>query len=254
MTFVQDVMTPLCATLKKFDLSKINSTTDSQEICVVCEVINAVWNFIENEPEALNVFNQERIADFLVSLLLELKGEKSEMLSNLTASCLQCLYTASEENEHCWEILKSRWSGLEMKMLVERDDDEDGCFDKILFIGIAFNVHSSADTPPALVEKALGVIDKLLGMDQRKLASEYTSMCPIQGAGGEPRVKGEGEGEAMADDDVNSEDKVMQAKQNLVKVISAQKTALEILANICSPGDGDDDGWEDEEESGEVSF
>ncbi|CAG2068666.1 unnamed protein product, partial [Timema podura] len=134
-------------------------------------------------------------------------------------SVAQCLHTVTEDNPAAISQLVTSDIDLEKMMRMEGEDPAVLLL-RTLAAGLALNVKygRAADLPSSALLQLMSVLAQTLNVDHRAALNRLTSELPLE----------------------ESSKEASQVEQALVRaehLLDAQRTALEILANLCS-GEG----------------
>ncbi|KAK2701479.1 hypothetical protein QYM36_019871, partial [Artemia franciscana] len=238
----EDVLTPLLAFLKKFSKvwthaktehsaaeNKSEKVDSSNEQFV--EAVTLLWNLCESSTLAVSICDQEDVIDVLKCFLDVEKYGKSSVIAvgNL-------LLTLSEDNEHAVEKLKSVDTGimniLSMNISGEASLNPRDLLIRILAAGITHNLcNGDLSLLPDNVQALVGESIKL-ALHENVFDSMSVLLNLIEGNSLEGM-----EEEADRDKHIDS------VFESIDFHLSAQSSALILLANLCCSNGSED--WED---------
>ncbi|CAG9798168.1 unnamed protein product [Chironomus riparius] len=251
----QDVFTPLQTLLCQYANNEWLPTNDKkvdvldQKSDTFLQAVNIMWNLCESTSVALEFFNQSQL---LQSFVRCLDHEKFGM--EISISTAQCLLVISEDNPAAWRILAEFVSVFQNVLKLEGTDYKTVIL-RTVVAGVASNV-------PALTVQCLHPIietlSKTIEINHRQVLNELTSRLPLnENETQEPtaveivddEMREESEADASARrlrEDLPTE--LDNDIKNVGYLLSAQRTASEILTNICSS-----EGSESKDEMEDIS-
>lgn len=272
----KDVFTPLLILLNQYVNNDWIPTTEKranqldQKSDTFLQAVNIVWNLCESTTVALESFNQSQLLQSFVRCLnYEVFGMDIGKSANppsdleinlkiffLAISVGQCLLVISEDNATAWRIL----ADTDLTTLLSIEGDFQAVMLRTVVAGIMSNV------PVLLMQNLTKIIEalgKTIEINHRSVLNEITSKLPL----GETRSADI----EVIDEEMNVESEAdaslrrlrEEAPTSLEKevkfvgyLLSAQRTAAEVLGNICTPDDedmNDDDDAESVQDYDEVS-
>ncbi|XP_053555528.1 HEAT repeat-containing protein 3 isoform X2 [Bombina bombina] len=265
----KDIMTPLvavlreCATGLDADLkSGMNTDCPKNYVDEIAnEAINVLWNVCESSSKALSVFNKENCVDIVIQCLSRFSSNME-----LSISAAHCLHTVTEDNPDLLASLDtSLLQTLEAVMLASSSSAEMGLL-RILVAGSVWNlkerIPSSAQADS--INAILRILSEVLSVDaghfigqMKEAESKHLTAAVLQSDTEEAAaILGEAtlnEDEEMLDRPVKEDKRadisdLLPAANEELKQASAlllsQKTALEMIVNMCCSEDVSDDEWE----------
>ncbi|XP_069460865.1 HEAT repeat-containing protein 3 isoform X2 [Ambystoma mexicanum] len=269
----KDVMTPLVALLRECS-SGLEASLEPDEKeqhlhknyveDIANEAINLLWNLCESSSRAVSLFNKEGCLD-LVLRCLKMFSTNIE----LAISAAYCLQTVTEDNPELLEFFDALSLHVLESAMMSSPITMEYLLLRALVAGTVWNIKSKipsgsqADT----INAVLRIFSETLQVDAgetiiqmkeaeaqrlRETVSEIETEEAIAGlehAALDEEEMGETPQKAKAKrKDMDFSD-LLPPKNEEVKQASAllvaQKTALEVLVNVCSTEDPSDDEWEE---------
>ncbi|XP_067004032.2 HEAT repeat-containing protein 3 [Anabrus simplex] len=222
----QDVMTPLSALIQKYggELQPLKKGADTEHQDTFIQAVHLLWNLCESNSTALKHFNDGQLLPILVRYL-----EGSVFGFETTLAVAQCLHTVTEDNPYAIKVLQKH-EALILKLIALEGNDPTVTLLKVLASGLLLNMlyWKVSSIPPPMLTQVLCNLTAALDQDQRKALNSLTSSLPLDAV--TSRKKGDG-----------SEDKSVLEVEHLLE---AQQTAIEILANLSSSDDADEEAME----------
>ncbi|XP_031829629.1 HEAT repeat-containing protein 3 [Nomia melanderi] len=218
-----DIMTPLCCLLKQYytdwqptlnesEKSKVN---DEKEAFV--QAITLLWTLCENNECAIKYSNEEDLVSILTKFFdITIYGME------IVTVIVQCLLSLSEDNSAAIKKLKDHESTLIQLLNLESNsanNSEVTCL-KTAVSALLINISNCMDnsltstSSSTIICKAITVLSETLSIDCKQILCELTSILPH-------------EKKAFS---IKHKKKVQGSR----KLIGAQQQALEILTNLCS--------------------
>ncbi|XP_077314476.1 HEAT repeat-containing protein 3 [Lithobates pipiens] len=272
----RDIMTPLVALLRECSTgldSNLVPSTNGKDLPknyvedIANQAINVLWNMCESNSKALSVFDKENCVDIVIQCL-----SKFPTNIELAISAAYCLQTVTEDNSELLasldaaslqtleSVLGITATTMEMQLL------------KTLVAGTVWNLkerippHSQADTINAIMR----ILSEVLSLDAGKFIVKMKGVeslrlktAEAEEAAASPEENSLTEDDGIADgvikgsspahfSDLNpvSNEELKQASCLLV----AQKSALEMIVNMCCSNEPSDDEWEELSSSDESEF
>ncbi|XP_050489362.1 HEAT repeat-containing protein 3 [Bombus huntii] len=213
-----DIMTPLCTLLTQYyinwqpkvDHNGKGKTTDEREAFI--QAVTLLWTLCEHSEFAIKCCNK----DDIVSILTKFFDITSYGIEIATVT-MQCLLSLSENNPIAARKLQSCENMLIQLLNAEIKDttiSEVVCF-KTALSGLLINLTSYTENNSIIVVcEVINVLSNTLSIDCKQLLSNLTSILPH-------------EKNAFS----SSAKKKVQENR---RIFGAQQQALEILANLCS--------------------
>ncbi|CAL7950932.1 unnamed protein product [Xylocopa violacea] len=213
-----DIMTPLCTLLKQYytdwqpkaDQNKKGIGTDEQEAFI--QAVTLLWTLCEHNEQAVKCCNEED----LVPVLIKFFNVTTYGIEIVTV-IVQCLLSLSEDNIVAIKQLKCCEDTLIQFLCMETNDtnlSEVVCL-KTAISGLLINLTECiGNNPINTVCKVINVLSDTLSIDCKQVLSNLVSILPH-------------EKNAFSS---SAKKKVQQGR----RILGAQQQALEILANLCS--------------------
>jgi len=214
----QDVMTPIEQFFTKFHSFPPDQLKED-DISLLTEVVNLVWNLVEASPTAYSQFTGSNLLELALSLL----SLQSSIL--LVMAVLSLLAAACDQNKKTSE--KVLQHGQQIESLLAHPSSSririNSCLLLVTALDEGILQHS---TFPKLMQ----TINTTISLDSRKQICDWSSSAPVT----------EADDEAEMDVDLGDADfKLKECEDTLL----SQQTCLEILTNLCSLGEEGAD-WE----------
>lgn len=233
----QDVMTPLSALIQKYaddwQPSKKKSEDKLDEVTdTFTQAVHLLWNLCESNGTAVKYFNSGNLLPVLVKCL-----EVGVFGVDTAIAVAQCLHTVTEENPAAVSKLQSSSPALQKLLNLE------GCDSPVLLLRtlacgliLDLNYGKVSSLSPTIVTQIMCSLTTTLTTNHRKVVNDFTSSVPLD--------------EAVETSKKHTE--ILKSVTDIQYLIEAQKIAIELLANICSGDDADDDAM-DQDSSGNSS-
>ncbi|KAM5138890.1 HEAT repeat-containing protein 3 [Mantella aurantiaca] len=276
----RDIMTPLVALLREcftgLDANQQSSMNgkDLPKTCVediANQAINILWNMCESSSKALSVFNKEKCVDIVIHCL-----SKFPTNMELSISAAYCLQTVTEDNSDLLasldatslqtleSVLGNTALTMEMQLL------------KTLVAGTVWNLkerippHSQADSINAI----LRILSEVLSLDAGQFIVKMKEVESFRVKAVESEAEPEEAAASLEERALNEDDGIVdgvmkgsspagfsdlnpasneEVKQSFCLLV-AQKSALEMIVNMCCSNDPSDDEWEELSSSDESEF
>ncbi|XP_062845965.1 HEAT repeat-containing protein 3 [Trichomycterus rosablanca] len=280
----QDVLTPLTALLKECCVGfQLNSNQEKKEQKptvedVANEAVNLLWNLCENSSTAVTVFNRDRLLDALLPCL-----ERHQYNIQLAVSAAHCLHTVTEDNSDLTGSVNGAVLEALENLLLSTHAGMGHVLLRTLAAGSVWNLKSclSSTHQAEAISAVVKTLAHSLDLDAGALIPDLwqTQSNRLAGAGGQPnpagmeeqRVEGaveaeeemeEGDGEGKMKKGKRNGKRVKndvaeflprdkQELQEAVELLTAQRTSLEIVVNMCCSDEPSDDEWEEMSSSDE---
>ncbi|XP_035678833.1 HEAT repeat-containing protein 3-like [Branchiostoma floridae] len=251
----EDVMTPLVALLKQVTgqlthsqpmdmqagVRHAGSDPDRDPVWrILYQAVHLLWNLCESTSTAVCIFNKESL---LPTLLLCLRQRDRNLPLALAGA--QCLQTVTEDNaEVLQQFSEDALKLLEGLLMGEGGDPVDSLLLRTTVAGCIFNLK--ALIPAGSQSEALQAVVRVLARTlEHDIATAITSLRGMLGEqqtnnnGTADQVNGEAAGPGRpATPEQNQLPQVTRAQlDQVMSLLSAQQTALEIIANMCLPDD-----------------
>ncbi|CAN2389553.1 ribosomal large subunit biogenesis [Pristimantis euphronides] len=265
----RDIMTPLVALLRECSSgleSNSEAPTNSKNTAKVEDIanqtVNVLWNVCESNSKALSIFNKENCIEVVIQFL----GKFSSNLE-LAVSAAYCLQTVTEDNpELLASVDASALQALENVLITSAATMEMRLL-QTLVAGTVWNlkdripVSHQADSINAILKILAEVLSQDAGqfiIQMKEAESIRRRSAKVESEAEEATASLEeaspNEEDGMADsaskernrDDFSdlipvSDEELRQASFLLV----AQKSALEMIVNMCCSDEPSDDEWEE---------
>ncbi|XP_063801421.1 HEAT repeat-containing protein 3 isoform X2 [Pseudophryne corroboree] len=267
----RDIMTPLVALLREcsagFDsnLEPSIKSKDSPKNYVediANQAINVLWNVCESNSKALSVFNKEHCVDVVIQCL-----RKFQSNMELVISAAYCLQTVTEDNpdllasfdapsmQTLETILLTSATTMEMRLL------------QTLVAGTVWNLKERipAGSQAESLNAILRILAEVLDLDSGKFVIEMKEAESLRLRAAAAEAEAEEAAAILEEATLNEEDSVMDgtveeqrskgfydlnpvSEEELGQasyLLVAQKSALEMIVNMCCSDDPSDDEWEE---------
>lgn len=212
-----DIMTPLCTLLKQYytdwqpkDHNEKNKAIDEKEAFI--QAVTLLWTLCDHNEFAVKCCNENDIVSILTKFF-DITIYGIEIATIIT----QCLLSLSEDNINAIKKLKNSEDTLNQLLNTEINNasvSEVACF-KTAISGLLINLTNyEENTSMNIICKVINVLSDTLSIDCKQLLSNLISILPY-------------EKNAFSS---NAKKKV----QDNRRIFGAQQQALEILANLCS--------------------
>ncbi|XP_018421244.1 PREDICTED: HEAT repeat-containing protein 3 [Nanorana parkeri] len=262
----RDIMTPLVALLRECSPgldSNLEPSMNGKDLPknyaedIANQAINVLWNMCESNSKALSVFNKENCVDIVIQCL-----NKFPTNLELAISAAYCLQTVTEDNSDLLASLDAAYLQTLESVLGNTATTMEMQLLKTLVAGTVWNLkerippRSQADSINAI----LRILSEVLSLDAGKFIVKMKEVESLHLKAAESEVEaqeaaanleeislnedGVNKGTGRADfSDLNpvSNNELKQASCLLV----AQKSALEMIVNMCCSNDPSDDEWEE---------
>ncbi|XP_069681892.1 HEAT repeat-containing protein 3 [Periplaneta americana] len=233
----QDVMTPLSALIQKYaedwQPSKKKSEDKIDEVAdTFTQAVHLLWNLCESNGTAVKYFNSGNLLPVLVKCL-----EVGVFGVDIAIAVAQCLHTVTEDNPAA--VSKLQGSSPALQKLLDLEDCEPAfLLLRTLTCGLILNLNYGkvSSLSPTIVTQIMCSLTTTLTVNHRKILNDFTSSMPLD--------------EAVEISKKHTE--MLKCITNIQYLIEAQKIAIELLANVCSGDDADDDAM-DQDSSGNSS-
>eukprot|EP00079_Xenopus_tropicalis_P023952 XP_012816463.1 PREDICTED: HEAT repeat-containing protein 3 isoform X1 [Xenopus tropicalis] len=265
----RDIMTPLVVLLRECATSldvNIESTIKSNDITknyvqdIANQALNVLWNVCESSSKALCIFNKERCVDIVLQCL-----SKFQTNTEMAISAAYCLQTVTEDNQDLLNSVDT--SSLQMleSVMLASANNMDIRLLQTLAAGSIWNLREripssmQADSITAILRIFAEVLTVDAGqyiVQMKEAESKRLSAATVEHETEETT--------AILDTSLNEEDEKIDGFSNQKRLtdisdlipaandeirqatalLVAQKTALEIIVNMCCSDDPSDDEWE----------
>lgn len=246
-----DIFTPLQTLLNQYASNEWTPVAErkagslDQKSDTFLQAVNIVWNLCESTSIALDFFNQSQLLQSLLRCLnLEVFGME------IAISVAQCLLVISEDNPSSWKIL-AEFEAV-FQNILRLDGNHQTAILRTVIAGVCSNVPILSMQNFNLIIEALS---KTIDVNHRQILNELTSRLPLNESERKapPPIEVvdenmEEETETEASERRLREDMPTELDndiKNIGYLLSAQRTAAEILTNICSTEDNEAGDMED---------
>ncbi|XP_077144340.1 HEAT repeat-containing protein 3 [Ranitomeya variabilis] len=267
----RDIMTPLVALLRQCAISldaNLEPATNSKDLTknqvedIATQAVNILWNVCESNSKALTIFNKENCVEIVIRCL-------SKFPSNLelSVSAAYCLQTVTEDNPELLASLHA--SALQMleNVLMTPATTMEMRLLQTLIAGTVWNIKdripscSQADSINAMLRILAEVLSQDAG--QFIIQMKDAESIRLKAAATESDLEeatssleesspnedeGMGDGTAREQNRDNFSDLVPVSHEELRQasfLLVAQKSALEMIVNMCCSDEPSDDEWEE---------
>ncbi|KAG8563333.1 hypothetical protein GDO81_016026 [Engystomops pustulosus] len=258
----RDIMTPLVALLRECSVrldsepeSNSKDATKNQVEDIANQTVNILWNVCESNSKALNIFNKENCVEIVIQCLRKFPSDLE-----LAVSAAYCLQTVTEDNpELMASIDASALQTLETVLMTSATTMEMRLL-QTLVAGTVWNLKdrippfSQADTINAVLRILSEVLSQDAGQFIIKMKETESSRLRTAAIESEEDEAALNEEDGMVEGNVKeqngdnfsdlnpvSNEELRQASFLLV----AQKSALEMIVNMCCSDEPSDDDWEE---------
>ncbi|XP_026732273.1 HEAT repeat-containing protein 3 [Trichoplusia ni] len=247
----QDIMTPVTCFFHEHAESWVpdpGSKTKDEDIDTFIQCVNLLLNLCESSDLAIKYLGQSRILDILPRYL-----DLGTFNSDIAIAVLQCLFVVVEDNPTAMSKIKTNAERQLETLLRLEGNDPTVLLLKTLSAGVIINTCGNKTTlPPGVISEIVSILGTTLSVDHRLICSQLSSSVPLSDDSGKvepPKGKAAQQLESQL--------------KSVLEILTAQQSAIEIIANICSCEDNDeplgndssesDDGEEDICENGDES-
>ncbi|CAG4978619.1 unnamed protein product [Parnassius apollo] len=226
----QDVMTPLLSFFHEHTETwtpEINSKTKLEDVDTIIQCINLLLNLCESSDLAVKYLGQSRVLSILLPRYLDIATFGCDIVS----AVLQCLFVVVEDNPDVMEKVKSTCEKQLQELMVIENSDPSYLLIKTLASGVIINTcgGNMAVLPVNVIHQIVTILAKTLSIDHRLVCNELSSSVPL--TNGSEKLE-------------SPQGKEAQVLENQLKSVShmldAQQRSIEIIANICSCDDAND--------------
>lgn len=236
----QDVMTPVTCYFHEHAESWVpdpNSKTKDEDSDTFIQCVNLLLNLCESSDLAVKYLGQSRILDILPRYL-----DLGTFTSEIVTAVLQCLFVVVEDNPAAMAKIKSNAEKQLETLLGLEGTDPSVLLVKTLAAGVIINTCGGNITtlPVDVIRRIMTILANTLSVDHRLICSQLSSNVPLSDASGKVEAP-KGKAAHQLDSQI----------QSVTQMLTAQQSSIEIIANICSCEDGDDQG-NDSSESDEA--
>ncbi|KAH9637671.1 hypothetical protein HF086_009339 [Spodoptera exigua] len=236
----QDVMTPVTFYFHEHAESWVpdpNSKTKDEDIDTFIQCVNLLLNLCESSDLAVKYLGQSRILDILPRYL-----DLGTFTSEIVTAVLQCLFVVVEDNPAAMAKIKTNAEKQLETLLGLEGTDSSILLVKTLAAGVIINTCGGNITtlPVDFIRRIMTILANTLSVDHRLICSQLSSNVPLSDGSGKVEAP-KGKAAQQLDSQI----------QSVTQMLTAQQSSIEIIANICSCEDGDDQG-NDSSESDEA--
>ncbi|KAM4018276.1 HEAT repeat-containing protein 3 [Anomaloglossus baeobatrachus] len=265
----RDIMTPLVALLKECATgldANLELGTNSKDLTknqvedIANQAVNILWNVCESNSKALTIFNKENCVEIVIRCL-------SKFPSNLelSVSAAYCLQTVTEDNpELLASFDASALQTLENVLLTPATTMEMRLL-QTLVAGTVWNIKDRI--PPSIqadsINAILRILSEVLSQDAAQFIIQMKEAEAARLKTAESDVEevvssleeaspnedeGMGDGAAREQNRDNFSDLIPVSHEELRQasfLLVAQKSALEMIVNMCCSDEPSDDEWEE---------
>ncbi|KAF9421537.1 hypothetical protein HW555_002470 [Spodoptera exigua] len=236
----QDVMTPVTFYFHEHAESWVpdpNSKTKDEDIDTFIQCVNLLLNLCESSDLAVKYLGQSRILDILPRYL-----DLGTFTSEIVTAVLQCLFVVVEDNPAAMAKIKTNAEKQLETLLGLEGTDPSILLVKTLAAGVIINTCGGNITtlPVDFIRRIMTILANTLSVDHRLICSQLSSNVPLSDGSGKVEAP-KGKAAQQLDSQI----------QSVTQMLTAQQSSIEIIANICSCEDGDDQG-NDSSESDEA--
>ncbi|XP_022821496.1 HEAT repeat-containing protein 3 isoform X2 [Spodoptera litura] len=236
----QDVMTPVTCYFHEHAESWVpdpNSKTKDEDSDTFIQCVNLLLNLCESSDLAVKYLGQSRILDILPRYL-----DLGTFSSEIVTAVLQCLFVVVEDNPAAMNKIKSNAEKQLETLLGLEGTDPSVLLVKTLAAGVIINTCGGNITtlPVDVIRRIMTILANTLSVDHRLICSQLSSNVPLSDGSGKVEAP-KGKAAQQLDSQI----------QSVTQMLTAQQSSIEIIANICSCEDGDDQG-NDSSESDEA--
>ncbi|XP_075973198.1 HEAT repeat-containing protein 3 [Anticarsia gemmatalis] len=236
----QDIMTPVTCYFHEYAetwMPESNAKTKDEDIDTFIQCVNLLLNLCESSDLAIKYLGQSRILDILPRFL-----DLGTFNNDIVTAVLQCLFVVVEDNPTAMAKIKSNAERQLQTLLGLEGTDPSILLMRTLSAGVIINTCGGniSTLPPDVINQIITILATTLSVDHRLVSSQLSSGVPLSGEAGKvdaPKDKAAQQLESQL--------------QSVSQMLSAQHSALEIVANICSCDDNDDMQGNESSESDE---
>ncbi|KAM8946940.1 HEAT repeat-containing protein 3 [Pelodytes ibericus] len=269
----RDIMTPLVALLRECTTgldANMEPITKSKDLSknyvedIANQAINVLWNVCESSSKALTIFNKESCIDIVLQCLSKFPNNLE-----LAISAAYCLQTVTEDNSDLLSTFDaSSLQTLESVLLSSSVNTMEMKHLQTVVAGAVWNLKeripasSQADTINAILRifaEALSVDAGQFIAEMKDLETRHLSAVATEAETEEATAILEeatlNEENGMMDGEVKEKKNVKDISdfippaneevREAAALLVAQKTALEMIVNMCCSDDPSDDEWEE---------
>ncbi|XP_068626459.1 HEAT repeat-containing protein 3 [Battus philenor] len=226
----QDVMTPLVCWFHEHAENwtpDTNVRTKTEDVDTFIQCINLLLNLCESSELAVKYLGQSRILNILLPRYLDMATFGCDIVS----AVLQCLFVVVEDNPEVMTKIKSTCEKQLQEIMIIENDDPAFLLIKTFAAGVIINIcgGNMAILPVNVINQIVVILAKTLSIDHRKVCNQLSSSVPISDDSGKfdlPKGK---------------EAQTLESQlKSVLQILDAQQSTIEIIANICSCDDSND--------------
>jgi len=222
----QDIITPLASLMGQFRI--LSKVVDEKRIRTIVDSLGLMWNMMEQSQIATDIFNRENLIDIVLQFL-----DTQRFPASLVQASLSLLATACDNNIAAQQKMTPHI--LTLSNLI----GSDVTYNIRMISGVALlNILQSNIFSDPVFPSLISAVSGCLQTDTRKMVSDWSSTAPLEDNVEDMEVE-------AGKDDVAKDDKV---GDECKKMIKAQFAALEILANLTSNEEGDEEFIDDDDD------
>ncbi|KAJ9594173.1 hypothetical protein L9F63_014402 [Diploptera punctata] len=230
----QDVMTPLTALLQKYasdwrPSQKKNDDSLDEMTDTFTQAVHLLWNLCESNSIALKYFNDGNLLPILAKCLeVDVFGMDTAIV------VAQCLHTVTEDNPVAVSKLQNSNEDIKKLLLLEGNEPSVLLL-RTLASGLVLDLNYGkvSSLPPPVITQLVYNLTNTLSIDHRQALNDFTSCMPLNGDPQSPQ----------------EHSSLLKFINDMQYLLESQQTAIELLTNICSCDDGDDDTMDQESSS-----
>ncbi|XP_063822156.1 HEAT repeat-containing protein 3 [Ostrinia nubilalis] len=234
----QDIMTPLTCYYHEHAAEwtpESNSKTKDDDKDTFIQCTNLLLNLCESSELAVKYLGQSKILDILPRYL-----NLSVFGCDVVIAVLQCLFVVVEDNPFAMEKVKANSEKQLQEFISLEGTDPSVLLTKTLAAGVIINTCGGnvVGLPANVVNEIFAILANTLSVDHRLACNQLSSNVPL----------GDNKGNIVAPK--GNEAKVLENQLKAVsQLLDAQQSAVEIVANLCSCEEGDENIDEDDSDS-----
>ncbi|KDR09420.1 HEAT repeat-containing protein 3 [Zootermopsis nevadensis] len=206
-------------TKKKLEDDKVDELTDT-----FTQAVHLLWNLCESNSVAVKYFNNGNLLPVLVKCL-----EVDVFGVDTTIAVAHCLLIVTEDNPT--SVSKLQGFSTSIHKLLELEGSESATLLlRTLACGLVLNLNYGKvlSLSPTIMTQLLCNLSTTLSVDHRKVLNSFTSSLPLNEVVETP----------------THHEEVLKSVTVMEYLLEAQKIAVELLANICSDDDADEDAMD----------
>lgn len=223
----KDVLTPLVALFTKFDIGWKPSDVQSKKLgdlkqAILTEATHILWNLCEASEDAVKIFNKENLVEILWPCL-----QYNVYGYGVAITVAQCLQTVTEDNKDLKEICRQQDKCQILEAIIaDGTSSSQHALLKTLAVGILTNVVDDLISAN-LLDVVIQTLSQVLMVNAVEvLNTELQTRVTAAGDNNLDQLQTDFNGDTT---------------DNVVNLLKAQQTALEIVTNICCV----EDEWEE---------